>query len=317
MMDWSLIAKGIIEDDQGKWDRVVAGEEIRITKGGALELTRDEYDSNNGGPKERYHLSELATSQFCGRLGIPVPYYRRLSGEMKATAANYDLERLQGHSYLLRGKGEWIRGFLSAEYVTYNNSQIADAVQSLLNSPAISVKTFVLEETHMYLKIISEDIADYSSGLKAGIMVGNSEVGLASISVEPFVFRKPCTNDLIVAKERALRHPHIHLTVQELNRRLAIAIGDGFMVAANVLDTFLKTQEEPVADPLETIRKIAQDRKLTQKLTDQVASSYLNEPAPNRFGVINAFSNAARSLPHLERIEMERMAGSLLEANLS
>ena len=114
-----------------------------------------------------------------------------------------------------------------------------------------------------------------------------------------------------------MRHPHIHLTAQELNRRLAIAIGDGFRVAANILDAFLKTQEERVEDPLEAIREIAEQRKLTQKFTDNVVSSYLTEPAYNRFAVINAFSNAAHSLPSLERIEMERMAGSLLEANLS
>ncbi len=316
-MEWEHIAKEIIQDDQGKWDLVVAGEEMRITENGALELTRDKWDSNNGEPTKRYSLSELATGQLCGRLGIPVPYYRRLSGEMKATAANYDLERLAGHSYLLRGKGEWIRGFLSAEYVTYNNTQIADAVQSMLSSTVVSVKNFVLEETHMYLKIISEDITDYSSGSKAGIMVGNSEVGLASISVEPFVFRKPCTNDLIVAKEKAMRHPHIHLTVQELNRRLAIAIGDGFRVAADILDAFLKTHEERVEEPVETMREIAQQRKLSQRFADKVVNSYLTEPAYNRFAVINAFSSAAHSLPSLERIEMERMAGSLFEANLS
>jgi len=314
-MDWEHIAKEIIEDDRDKWDRVVPGKQIRITRSG--ELTNSSWESTNGGPTERFPLSELATGQMCSRLRIPVPYYRRLSGEMKATVANYDLERLRANTYLLRGKRDWIRGFLSSEYVTYNNSQIANTVQSLLTSLAISVKTFVLEETHMFLKIISEDITDRSSGLKAGIMVGNSEVGLASISVEPFVFRLPCTNDLIVAKERTLRHPHIHLTAEELNRRLAIAMGDGFHVAASALDAFLKTQEERVADPLETIREIAQQRKLTQKFTDKVVSSYLTEPVSSRFGVINAFSNAAQFLPHLERIEMERMAGSLLEANPS
>jgi len=61
------------------------------------------------------------------------------------------------------------------------------------------VKSFVLEETHMFLKIISEDIVDRGAGLKAGIMIGNSEVGMGSVSVEPFVFRKPCTNDLTLA----------------------------------------------------------------------------------------------------------------------
>ena len=35
-----------------------------------------------------------------------------------------------------------------------------------------------------------EDIVDRGAGLKAGIMIGNSEVGMGSVSVEPFVFRK-------------------------------------------------------------------------------------------------------------------------------
>jgi hypothetical protein len=36
----------------------------------------------------------------------------------------------------------------------------------------------------------------------------------------------------------------------------------------------------------------------------------------NRFGVINAFTNAAQKLGPLQRIEMERFAGTLLEAPL-
>src|SRR5207249_6717348 len=53
-----------------------------------------------------------------------------------------------------------------------------------------------------------------------------------------------------------------------------------------------------------------------QKLTDQVVSSYLAEPEQNRFGVINAFTNAAQRLAPLQRIEMERFAGTLLESVL-
>jgi hypothetical protein len=47
-----------------------------------------------------------------------------------------------------------------------------------------------------------------------------------------------------------------------------------------VLDAFLKTREEPIVDPLETIRKM----------------------------------NAVRKLGPLQRIEMERFAGTLLKA---
>jgi len=43
-------------------------------------------------------------------------------------------------------------------------------------------------------------------------------------------------------------------------------------------------------------------------------SSFLIEAEANRFGVINAFTNAAQKLGPLQRIEMERFAGTLLEA---
>jgi len=97
---------------------------------------------------------------------------------------------------------------------------------------------------------------------------------------------------------------------------MAEAISEGFQVASSVLDAFLKTREVKVIDPLEVIRKIAEEREFSQKLTDEVVSSYLIEPEPNWFGVINSFTNAAQKLGPLQRIEMERFAGTLLEAPL-
>jgi len=97
---------------------------------------------------------------------------------------------------------------------------------------------------------------------------------------------------------------------------MAEAVSEGFSVASSVLDAFLKTREEPVEDPVETIRKIAEARKLSQKLTGEVVSSYLVEPERTRFGLINAFTNAAQKLGPLQRIEIERFAGTLLETPL-
>ena len=308
-MDWKSVAEKIAKDDQNKWDRKVSGQELRVSISGALEL------SNGNGTGSTYSFSEIATSQMCQKLEIPVKYYRRLPDEMKATVANFDIGRLNG-SYFLRGKGEWIRAFLSAEYVAFNNSEIAQTAESLLRNGALDVKSFVLEETHMFLKIISEDIVDSGAGLKTGILIGNSEVGMGSVSVEPFVFRKPCTNDLIVSREKSFRHAHIHLTAHELTRRMAEAISEGFQVASSVLGAFLKTREVKVVDPLEVIRKIAEERMFSQKLTDEVVSSYLVEPESNWFGVINSFTNAAQKLGSLQQIKMERFAGTLLEAPL-
>jgi hypothetical protein len=306
-MDWRTISEKIVQDDQNKWDLKVSGKDLLVTDNGALRVL------NGHAELQVFSLSETAEFQMCQKLEIPVRYYRRLRGEMKATVANYDIARLNGNSFLLRGKGDWIRAFLAAEYVAYNNSQIAETVQSLLIKGEVTVKSFVLEETHMFLKIISEEIHEVKSGLKAGIMIGNSEVGMGSVSVEPFVFRKACTNDLIVAQEKSFRHAHIHLTEWELTRRMAEAVSEGFRVASSVLDAFLKTREVKVVEPLEVIRTIAEERKFSQKFSDEVVSGYLAEPDANWFGVINAFTRAAQGLAPIQRIEMERFAGTLLE----
>jgi hypothetical protein len=306
-MDWNTVENRIVEDDQNKWDRKTAGDKLRVLESGVLSL------ANGHGQPAHYALSDHATSQLCQRLEIPVPYYRRLPGEMKATVANYDIGRLNDKSYLLRGKGDWIRAFLSADYTPYDNKQIAETVQSLLGNGAITIKDFVLEETNLYLKLVSEEIVDPGEDLKAGIMIGNSEVGLGSVSVEPFVFRKPCTNDLIVSDEESFRHAHIHFTANEFTRRMAEGVSHAFQVASSALDGFLQTHQDPIPDPLDVIRKIAEGRNMTQKFTDQVVSGYLAEPEQSRFGVINAFTRAAQGLAPIQRIEMERFAGTLLE----
>ena len=309
-MDWNKVAETIRQDDRCKWDRTLPASAISIGDSGTLVAI------NGGDTADAWTLSDLATSQLCGRLDIPFAYYRRLPAEMKATVANFDLRRLGERQFLVRGKASHVRAVLSAEYIAYDNRQIAETVAGLVTSDAIHIKTFVLEETHCFVKLISEELVDPTSGLKAGIMIGNSEVGMGSVSVEPFVFRKACTNDLVIKTEKAFRHAHVHFTQTELTRRMAEGIGDAFLEASQALDAFLKTRAEPILDPLATIRKIAADRKMSQKLTDQVVARYVTEPEPNRFGVINAFTGAAQTLAPLQRIDLERFAGTLLTASL-
>jgi len=207
-------------------------------------------------------------------------------------------------------------GISVIDYVADKNGEVAETVHELLRQAALSVKSLVLEETHLFLKIVSEDVVDRDSGLKAGVMIGNSEVGMGSVSVEPFVFRLACTNDLVVSKGQSFRHPHARLSLDELRKGTALAISIGFKVAASVLDRFLKTREEPMIDPVETIRQLAEARKLSRKFADEVASSYAAEPEPTRFGMINAFTRAAQKLGPLHRIEVERFAGTLIETKL-
>jgi hypothetical protein len=62
-MDWTQVEERIVEDDRNKWDRKAPAQELRIVPDGLLDVGI-----------ARFALSELATSQMCQRLGIPVLY---------------------------------------------------------------------------------------------------------------------------------------------------------------------------------------------------------------------------------------------------
>jgi hypothetical protein len=191
-----------------------SGKELLVAENGALRLL------NGQGETPALSLSDTATFQLCQKLEIPCD----ITGAFPAIC-----RRLSPITTLT---GRTASRFFSAAKATDtrvsvvglcrdNNSEIAETVETLLAKGDVTVKDFVLEETNMFLKFVSNEIWDVESGLKAGIMIGNSEVGMGSVSVEPFVFRKPCTNDLIVSQEKSFRHAHIHLTAHELTRRMA------------------------------------------------------------------------------------------------
>jgi len=48
---------------------------------------------------------------------------------------------------------------------------------------------------------------------------------------------------------------------------MAEAVSEGSRLASSARDSFLKTREEPVADPVQTIRKIAEARRKKRKTT--------------------------------------------------
>src|SRR6266404_8082772 len=131
-MDWKAVAEKIVQDDHNKWDRRMLAEELEVADD--AEMTP---------------FSDLSLSQFCAKMDIPVRYYRRLPDKLKIILGNHELERFKGTAFLLRGKGDWIRAFLSSDYVAYNNSEIANTVEGLLAKGNVSVKDFVLEETNL------------------------------------------------------------------------------------------------------------------------------------------------------------------------
>ncbi|MDM7995612.1 MAG: hypothetical protein QUT30_08015 [Acidobacteriota bacterium] len=117
---------------------------------------------------------------------------------MKAVVANHDLGLPKGDTYLLRGKGDWGRAFLLADHVVYDNAQIAETTHALLEIADLIVKSFVIEEMHFFVKVISEEITDaveenaknlHTSPLSISTSRANSYKGRADSSKSACGFR--------------------------------------------------------------------------------------------------------------------------------
>lgn len=263
-------------------------------------------------------ISTYTMNQLCNKLEIPTSYYKKIPHWLQSQCATHGFGNLPETDFLVRGKNDIVRALLSDSYVIYNNRQVADIVTSLLNKDdSVYIHRFHYSYRSMYVKVVSRElVAD--DGLRAGIVIGNSEVGSASVSVEPFVFRLACTNDLVVTDDRSKRLPHIWFTHQELTRRLAEGVSTAFVGAADSMDRFLKAKDEPIMDPLETIKRLARERKMTEEFAKKVETSYLSEPQSNKYEIINAFTGAARTLQdHETRMDIERFAGKLLNTSLN
>ncbi len=304
-MDWETIRQNIQEDDRDKWDLRVEGRQLHFDTNGTLSARQN-------GNAQAYKLSDFALTQLCQRLAIPARYLKRLPAGMQAGLVNYDLGRLAHTGFLIRAKGEAIRAVLSDRYVPYNNRDVLEAVWTAVKDDGLAVRSFVVEERGMFLKLTMRTLTDEALQLKAGVMIGNSEVGFAQVTVEPFIFRLPCTNDLIVAEEAAFRHRHVNFSVEKFNERIAAGIVRALKLAENAVYSAQVADQQTIQEPQREIERLGKTWKLEVRLVAAALAAFEMEPRATRFGVMNSFTRAAQRLGPIERIEVERLAGRLL-----
>jgi len=309
---WEGVMAQVHQDDTGKWDAEVAAADLHMDDRGMLALSAST-------PRQTLRPSDLALTQLCGKLELPARYLKRIPSELRARCVNHDLAAaaLDGRRFLVRAKGEMARAFLSDKYSRVNNVEFLETFEKLSRGFQHQVRSFAMTETGMWMKILVDDLrswdpSDISSELKVGLLVGNSETGCRSVTVEAFLYRKACTNDAIFQAESALDARHVNLKPRELRLRIAEAMNAAIKGGDEALQVFVQSYEETVANPADVIKELAAKRGLTQEQTDQVQLAYQVEPMATRFGVIGAFTRAAQAMEADVRVDLERFAGGLL-----
>jgi len=311
------------------------------------------------GVDETLECGKTSHAQFAGRTGIPKKYYDKML--------------LEAPELLVRNLNEWLhrgptdqlvrtldgkcRALLSSRYRPMDNFDLATAVLPAFTQHEAHVESINIDEDSFHLKAIMPglkaeiapaSLAEWKWGeghhpidvVQGGIVIRNSEVGAAALSISPAVHTVQCTN-LATFKEDAMRKTHVgrrnaaadegfarFLTdeTHKLNdaalwssvRDLTVAALDGRVFHARVEELKRARSSTPIENVEKTIEAVAVTFGLNEDESSNVLSHLASGGELNQYGLSAALTRASQDLDSYDRAsEFERLGGQVIELKQS
>jgi hypothetical protein len=320
-MDLCDVRDRLQADDDGKWDQLTERDEMRLEDGRIVfgRLYRADHPRGLG-------LTPWATAQMCQRLSIPTAYYKRCPVGLQDDQVNYWMhrepergEREPSERWLLRSKGDTVRGILSERYAKVNNADVFRNLEPLVKE-RYQVTWLALTEESLHLRLVDPTLArEVTPGdrVLAGLHIANSEVGRRAVTLDALVYRLVCTNGLIrLVKGRSLlRQRHISLSQPRFELALTRAIRDAITEGTAFLERMIQSTREAIPDVAGSLTAIAVQWAWGETLQEQVTEALLLERShqENLFGLVNAITSVAQRQDPDGRYSLEALAGHLLD----
>lgn len=324
-MDWKDVVRQVNEDRIGKEDVSSKQRDLYMLGGDGSLVFR----KGNGETEiKRGMMSEWSSRQLYEKLGIPVPYARRMPSDILAMNVNYWLTAEPDKEIMLRYRDDNIRGVLSGRYQPYDNYPVIEAVDKCLEGAAVHVDSFHLDDLGFHLKMTSPELETRVGNLldgsadiiTSGFYVTNSEVGARAVRIGYYIKRLICSNGLIGTRAKDFFYQrHMGLSQIQFEVGVAEGIGKALKASNETVTALVEARARKVESPAEIIKRIVQSNRLSQQFQDEVMIAYGTEQAlsgDNDFSVIQAFTRAAHGLEVNKRVEVETLAGYMLDHSL-
>src|SRR5690606_16773271 len=147
--------------------------------------------------------------------------------------------------------------------------------------------------------------------LQQGISIGNSEVGLSSLTISAFVLRLICTNGLISQTSVDSSYRHV-------SQRILTEFPNVLNQVTRDLDQQRQqwriSAESPVDDPQATIRSFNRQFNLDKDESDAVDWGWSYEYGNTMYNIVNSYTKSAQ-YPRLStesEYKLQRVGGSIL-----
>ena len=162
---------------------------------------------------DKFKVNDIANSQIGARLDIPKKYYDKMLSDapnLLCTNINHWFTN-KPEQRMVRTLDGTARAFLSDRYRPLDNYDLADAVLPQMLEANLDVRSCEVTDKRLYIKAVSHELegeVKKGDAVRSGVMVSNSEVGLGSLFVGPFLERLVCTNGMVV-NDFAKRKYHV------------------------------------------------------------------------------------------------------------
>lgn len=264
-------------------------------------------------------LSQLATGHLCGKLNIPSRYFNRLveSGNKFLAADNVNCW-LDGdkRTFFLREYNDQIRGVLSGSYSVYDAPEILTTVKEVFDQENFILKGSFINEERLHLRLIENQMLNIDGeDLYAGITLDSSDVGRSGLNVRFFIWKRVCTNGLVIAKSngRLFKQKHVGITHDDFAAGLEEGLGKFYEIKEAITKSIKETSEIPMnKDIEELVEEIKDKTNLSDKAAEKVVELMEVKYAPTRWGLINGITEVAQDFTLETRIQLEEIAGSML-----
>lgn len=323
----ALTRERIAADDEGKWDTTAYRMGLRFWDG-LLSVPKGD------GGTHRLKPTSWATSQFCQKLCIPAAYFKRcpqfLQTEQfnhwireEATEEDDSPDRLPGEpiKWLLRAKGDTVRGVLSEKYSKMDNAKLVQCITPALND-RYEVRWMALTDESFHLRVVDPTIGREvarDDRLIVGLHIANSEVGRRSLTIDALVYRLVCTNGLVMLcnSKHLLSRRHLGISEPRFIEAAANAIGEATAASAAYIEQLRLSTHISVGDVDKAIERLASEANLSQAIQERMKLSLRKERPEYQetvYGLVNAATEVAQDLPPDDRYDLEVLAGRYIEA---
>jgi hypothetical protein len=251
------------------------------------------------------------------RLGVPISYLNRCSPELQRINLQYWLEqeRKERETFFCRFNGEHqVRAVFTDRYTAIDHTEILSKMVQIGFRSDQQVQ-YMLDDRMMVVKV-----PDYGRQFEValkdnvvpGVSIANGETGYRSFCIECFFLRMVCTNGMVAPVSMGQsRWKHIsRKAFEELPETIRQVAQESDGQRAKMVVSV----NTPVHNPVQSIESFNKRFGLSQPEGELVKATWEQEPLQTMWGVIQAYTGAARS-PELAvdvSYRLERVGGQLL-----